>query len=456
MKYFLFNRGLRIKDNTSLIKLAQCDDNPVICIFVFTPEQIDEEENSYFSHNAVGFMCETLSELNDELKEHHSQLYCFKGDLIKVLKKIHKIEPITVLGFNHDYTPYAIKREKELHDFCKEINATIIAEEDYLLYPIIGGGTLKADGSPYRIFTPYRNSVMKKPVPKVDGFKKFDFAKNSKLKEISLGNLSGFYADNPTRLVKGGRTEALKKLNNLKNFDDYNKTRDILHIRTTLLSAFISFGVLSIREVYWKIVDLHGKNHGLITELIWRDFYTMILYFFPYVIKGNFKQNFDKMEWENSKKWLKLWEEGQTGFPLVDAGMRQLVKEGFMANRNRMVVSSFLIKQMLINWKYGEKFFAKHLTDIYLPSNNGGWQWAFGGVDPNYWRVFNPLTQGQKFDKDCEYIKFYIPELKDVPPEHIHQWDKYHTEYKDIDYPSPCLDLKGRRLHFLKVVKKIK
>lgn len=450
MKYFLFNRGLRLHDNTTLIKMAKLSSDPIICIFIFTPEQIDN--NKYFNHNAVGFMIETLIELNEELKQYNSKLYCFKGDLIKILTKIHKLEPITELGFNIDYTPYARKREKKLITFCKKIKATLFMEEDHLLYNI--GDTLKDDNTPYKIYTPFKNRVKTLKVRSIDHFQNFNFTKSNKLNDLVFNNLNSLYEDNKTRLVRGGRKEGLKKLNNIKNFKNYDKTRDILAIRTTLLSAYISFGVLSIREVYWKIVNIFNTEHTLINELIWRDFYTMIQYYFPYVIKSNFKPNFDKMKWDNNKKLLKLWETGNTGFPCVDAGIRQLLQEGFMANRNRMITSSFLIKQMATNWKYGEKFFSKHLTDIYFPSNNGGWQWAFGGVDPNYWRIFNPLTQGQKFDKDCVYIKKYIPELKDIPNEHIHKWDTFHHLYK-VKYPKPCLDLKERRIYFLNLTKNI-
>jgi len=454
MKYFLFNRGLRIHDNTSLIKLAKDSNEPIICIFIFTPEQIEENKNPFFCHNAVGFMVETLKELNAELHNHDSQLYCFYGDVIKVLKQIHKVEKITALGYNNDYTTYAREREHKINDFCESIGAKVVVEEDYLLHPLLDNTTMKKDGTPYRVFTPYKNYVSKLEVRKVDNFKNFKFGKVTKLKELTFTDFDSLYDENPTRLVRGGRKAALERINNLKNFKDYNKTRDTLHLRTTLLSAYLSFNVVSVREVYWKIVDLYGKNHGLITELIWRDFYTMLLYKFPEILKHNFRRDFDTMKWENNKTWLKKWQDGKTGFPCVDAGMRQLVQEGFMANRNRMVVSSFLVKHMLIDWKYGEKFFANHLTDVYQPSNLGGWQWSFS-LDPSYWRVFNPLTQGMKFDKDCEYIKKYIPELKDVPSEHIHAWDKYSKLY-DVDYPSPCLDLKERRNHFLKVTKNLK
>lgn len=460
MRVFIFNRGLRMEDNTTLLKMLGKED-PLVCIFVFTPEQV--RTSKYFCANAVTFMIETLNELKKGLSEKWNiPLYFFEGDLMEILENIHgKIEAITEIGYNIDYTPYARKREKRIRVWAEKAGIRVVAEEDHLLLPI--ATALKKDGTPYKVFTPFKNHAMQQEVRRPDlsccpRSSSIPLGWKTAFSEIALGqppqDLTS--SSSPYRLVRGGRTEALRYLDALRTFADYEKTRDILFRRTTLLSAYLSFGVLSIREVYWKIVEHFGKSHALISELLWRDFYTAIQYYFPYVIASNFKPSFNKMVWENDPVMFKKWQTGTTGFPCVDAGMRQLLKEGFMANRCRMITSSFLVKQLLIDWRYGERHFARHLTDVYFPSNNGGWQWTFGGVDPNYFRVFNPLTQGKKYDSDCSYIKMYIPELRSVPPEHIHQWDVFFQKYPDIDYPAPCVNLKDARRRFLERVSQMK
>ena len=224
---------------------------------------------------------------------------------------------------------------------------------------------------------------------------------------------------------------------------------------TTLLSASINFNVVSIREIYHKVKKKFGMNHGLINELYWRDFYYNILYFFPHVLKGSFREKYNDIKWSNSKATFKKWCDGKTGFPIVDACMRQMNTTGYMHNRGRMIVSSFLIKNLWIDWQWGEKYFANKLVDYNISANNGGWQWSSGGgtdAQP-YFRIFNSWTQAKKFDKECEFIKKWIPELEEVDVKDILNWDKSYSKY-DIDYPSPIVDHKTSREKALKLFKK--
>lgn len=401
-------------------------------------------------------MVDTINELSEELRQFfNSKLFFFHGDTVQVLENIHKnVVPVKYIGFNKDYTPFARKREHDISKFAVSIGASVICEEDILLYPIML--TLKKDGTPYKVFTPFKNHTdglqVRRPESKAPAIPAINKEIATRLETYTIKDISIYKTAHDTRIAMGGRKKADKALS--QDFRSYPDNRNILSKSTTMLSPYISFGVLSIREVYWKFATEYGKDSLLVTQLQWRDFFTMIQYFFPYVIKSNFKPQFDNMEWDNDPNMFKKWVAGETGFPCVDAAMRQLLQEGFVHNRSRMIASSFLVKHMLTHWRYGERHYAKHLTDVYFPSNNGGWQWTFGGVDPNWFRVFNPFTQGEKYDPKCEYIKKYVPELKDVPNEHIHQWDKFYMTYKGrVNYPPPCLDLKERRDLFLKRAK---
>jgi len=231
--------------------------------------------------------------------------------------------------------------------------------------------------------------------------------------------------------------------------------RNFLTYETTNLSAYINLGLLSIREVYYKIVEKLGKQNNLIDELYWRDFYYNILYFFPHVVGKSFNEKYDKIKWNNNKTKFKKWCDGKTGFPVVDACMRQMNETGYMHNRGRMIVASFLTKDLLIDWRWGEKYFATQLLDYNISANNGGWQWASGsGTDAQpYFRIFNPWTQSKNFDKDCEYIKNWVPELKNVENKDIHNWFKTYDKY-EIDYPEPMVNHDDERKNTLKIYKK--
>jgi deoxyribodipyrimidine photo-lyase len=409
MNIFIHHRDLRIKDNTTLIKQNKKEGN-ITPIFIFPPEQIEEKKNPYFSHNLVQFMVESLKDLQKQYDEKDGQLYFFKGKYIEVLSEIHKKEKINSIGFNTDYSPYAKKRDIEIIKWARLNHVEIYEDEDILLEPIKSDKGLNKSGDPYRVFTPFKNNLKKKhKVKKVDNYNKFNVEKSRNIKKVKyyFTKLDTLYKKNDNLLVKGGRKWALKRLNDIKEFDEYDKCRDYMSYQTTLLSASINFNVISIRELYWKIRDEFKESHGLINELYWRDFYYNILYYFPHVIGNNYNKDFDKIKWSRSKKNFKKWCDGETGYPMVDACMKQLNCTGYMHNRGRMIVSSFLIKHLWIDWRWGEKYFANKLVDYNMSANNGGWQWSSGGgVDSQpYFRIFNPWTQIEKYDKEGKYKK---------------------------------------------------
>jgi deoxyribodipyrimidine photo-lyase len=469
MHIFIFNRGLRLVDNTTLIYQIKEMKN-IVPIFIFTDEQIDPIKNKYFSNNSVQFMIESLHELSNEINKKSGKIYFFKGDNIKVLKEIHKKENIESIGMNYDYTPYARKRSNDIQTFCKKNEIIFFEKEDYLLHDILDGDTRKKDDTPYLVFTPFRNHCMSNlKVKDIDSFKLFKFQK-VKLEDnkyyLDEKYIDEFYEDNLNINVHGGRINGLKILKNMDKFKNYQKERDKLIYKTTFLGAHNHFCTVSVREVYWSMVNLIGKHCGLINEMYWRDFYVNVVHNFPHVLKGqikgknkSYRREYDNIKWSYNKKWFEAWCEGTTGFPVIDAAMRQLNITGFMHNRARMFTTSFLYKDMHIDWKYGEKYFANKLVDYDPMSNSGGHLWVNGGgTDASPWfRIFNPWSQQKKFDKDCEYIKKWIPELINVPNKDLHNWyqSEIHTKWlkNGIEYHKPILDHDIERKETLRLYK---
>ena len=266
--------------------------------------------------------------------------------------------------------------------------------------------------------------------------------------------LKKFTHVNPNILVHGGRVEAIKVLKNaVRTQGQYSTTHNDLDKHTTELSAYIKFGCISIRETYKA---LHGKP-AIIRQLIWRDFYANILYSFPYVLGKSLKMKYDKIKWHHNSGWFKAWCRGETGFPVVDAGMHQLNTTGYMHNRARLIVASFLVKILLIDWREGETYFASKLTDYDPASNNGNWQWiSGGGADSQpYFRIFNPWEQAKNFDPKCEYIKHWIPQLEEVPNKDILHWDTEWMRFKETKYPGPICDYGKQRDLALKLYKTV-
>lgn len=432
---FIFRRDLRLQDNRGLIAALKAADE-VILSFIFNPEQI--EQNPYRNDRCLQFMIESLEELENEISAHKGKLYLFYGHPEKIVEECIKNLHIDGVFINYDYTPYSIQRDKKIKEACSKHSVHFQAEHDLLLHPI--EETVKVKGEPYSVFTPFYNHASKFEValPQKNLDNRF-YAKT-----ITFSEDGTIYSKIlPKRITQapGGRRACLNILNNLKAFSSYASERDLpAQDKTTYLSAHLKFNTCSVREVYYAIINHLGTDSELIRSLYWREFFTVISFHFPHVFQGAFKIKFKKILWNDNKELFQLWCKGQTGFPIVDAGMRELNQTGFMHNRVRMITASFLIKDLHINWQWGEKYFAQQLIDYDPAVNNGNWQWVAGtGCDAQpYFRIFNPWSQSKKFDPDCLYIKKWIPELKFLPPKTIHSWDQKHTSL--ANYPSPILD----------------
>jgi deoxyribodipyrimidine photo-lyase len=442
---FIFRRDLRIYDNTTLNKIViKYPKIEIIPIFIFNKKQIDEKVNKYYSKNSAQFLFESLEELS------FLNFYYTDTNDITIIEEIYKKNNFDIIAYNKDYTPYAKKRDNDINNWANKNKIEIIAFEDYTINPI--NSILKDNNEPYLKFTPfYKKAILKKPEPLLN--KKIKFIKDNNSK-----NLKDFYFLRPIAnnqiLVNGGRIKALEILDKLKKgyFNNYDEERDYPYLnRTTKLSAYIKFGCISIREIYYSL----PLNHGIIRELFWHDFYAIITFYFPYIFETSFNKKYENVKWNNNEELFNKWVNGITGFPLIDAAMRQLKITGWMHNRCRMVVASFLVKNLLIDWRKGEEYFAKSLVDYDPSSNNGGWQWcASTGTDSQpYFRIFSPTLQMKRFDKDCEYIKLWVPELREVSNKIILNWEQ--KQYPNINYPKPIIDTKITAALFIKTFKEI-
>jgi len=448
---FIFRRSFRLDDNTGLLHALK-QSKKVIPIFIFTPEQVIK--NSYKSNTCVQFMVQSLQDLDQQLRKKGSRLFYFFGKPDEVVQKLIKKHDIDAVCVNMDYTPYARKRDKKIAAVCKKHKIDFVTSEDILLNPV---GSIQTGGdSPYLKYTPFfRKARRVKIKMSVKNNHKNYISRSIKLTYEFRGKLEKFYKPNEQAAVNGGRKEALKIIKRLKYFKDYDKKRNLLTYQTTMLSAYIKFGCVSIREVYHAIKKATNVK-DLIKQLYWRDFYYNIAYFFPYVFGAAMKKKYNKIKWPDKKTWFEKWKKGKTGFPVVDACMRELNTTGFMHNRGRLIVSSFLIKILFVDWRKGEKYFAKKLIDYDPSVNNGNWQWsASTGADSQpFFRVFNPWLQSKKFGPTGEYIKKWVPELQDVPTTDIHRWDTKYKDYKKIKYPTPIVDYKKNRKKILSLYKK--
>ena len=435
MNIYLFHRDLRVVDNNGL-NSANVD---LVPIFIFTPTQINPSKNKYYSNNAVQFMCECL----DDIKKNVPELYLFYGETISILQKIHKKVGIKSLHFNLDYTPFSRRRDEAIVDFCNNHGIECKTYEDYLLAPM--GTFLKKDGNPYVIYGPFKDTVLSntKHIIKPSSTKP-SFIKCPALNSMTTNKQ--FYKTNSDNLVKGGRDEALEKL----KFNHYEHNQ--LTHTTTHLSAYIKFGCISIREAFYANTNITYRQ-----QLIWREFYYYIGVYFPDVIdkSKNFQSKYDGIQWTTNDKLFTAWTKGETGYPIIDACMRELNTSGYMHNRGRLISSNFLNRILNMDWRLGELYFAQKLIDYDPLVNNGNWQWiASTGTDtkPYFQRLFNPWLQGQRFDPNAEYIKKWIPELKDVSPKELHNWEKYCDKY---NYLKPIVNYEESRKKSIETYKKI-
>ncbi|MDC6364463.1 MULTISPECIES: deoxyribodipyrimidine photo-lyase [Flavobacteriaceae] len=425
---FWFRRDLRLDDNVGLYQALQ-GEHPVLPIFIFDSEILEKLPKD---DTRVNFIHLRLQQLRKELQDNYgSGIALFHGLPISIFEKLASKYDIQTVFTNHDYEPYAINRDAQVESLLitkgikfKTFKDQVIFEKDQIL---------KSNGEPYVVYTPYMKRWKEKFKPSVDVLLYDTHPLLHKLFQTEdLPNLSlseiGFV---PSK-VKVPDYRVTPKL-----IQNYGDTRDYPGIAygTSRLGPHLRFGAVSIRKMVKKAIA--EKNEVFWNELIWREFFMQILWHYPHTVKNAFKPQYDRIIWRNDITEFEAWKTGRTGYPLVDAGMRELNATGYMHNRVRMLVASFLCKHLLIDWRWGEAYFAKKLLDFELASNVGNWQWAAGsGVDAApYFRIFNPTTQLQKFDQQREYIHKWIPELQ------------------ELSYPNPIVDHKMARERCLKVYK---
>ena len=398
---FWFRRDLRLDDNLGL-NAALSSGLKVIPIFIFDTEIINKLEKNDLR---IKMIHAALGKLNDAMLGNRCNVGMYLGNPKAVFESLLKKFKIKSVYANHDYEPYATERDKSIKSFLEKKNVTYKSFKDQVIFE--KDEVVKDDGNPYKVYTPYSRKWIEKL--KSTGFETC----KSETKLNSLASLELPYLT----LKEIGFDEKefdIPLFNiNSKTIEKYEETRNFPYLNSTSrIGAHLRFGFISIR----KLVDkaLKNSNKTYLKELIWREFFMQILWHFPYTQEKSFKPKYDSIKWLNNDEEFKKWCEGNTGYPLVDAGMRELNQTGFMHNRVRMLVGSFLCKHLLIDWRWGEKYFAKKLLDYEMSSNVGNWQWVAGcGVDASpYFRIFNPKEQIKKFDKDFKYIKKWVPEFQ--------------------------------------------
>ena len=396
--FFWFRRDLRLEDNVGLFHALKSK-YTVIPLFIFDDAILDSLP---YNDPRVGFIYENLSKINTQLLKIESALLVKKGKTQDVWQQLITEFEVKVLFFNKDYEPYAINRDQHITELLAQNGVKVQAFKDQVIFE--EAEITKADGLPYTVYTPYKNKWLEKykTIAPVTEHETTVFSENWLASSFVFPSLSAI----------GFETSSIKvKPHNLTKIANYHETRDFPALDTTsYLSPHLRFGTVSVRKlVNWAA----RKNDVFLSELIWREFFMQILYHFPKVVQHNFKSAYDGIQWRHDEADFQRWYSGTTGYPMVDAGMRELNATGYMHNRVRMVVASFLCKHLLLPWQWGEAYFAQKLLDYDLSANVGNWQWAAGtGCDAApYFRVFNPDIQLQKFDAKGHYIRKWIPEF---------------------------------------------
>ncbi len=397
-----FRRDLRLNDNAAFYHSLKSD-HPVLPLFIFDTNILDKLPAK--QDKRVSFIYETLIQLNKELIKNGSSFYIIHDSPINAFEKIGNAFEVKEVFTNHDYETYAIERDNEINEFLGKKNIPFHSYKNQVIFE--RSEVMKANGEPYTVFTPY-SKVWKQKFQQ----EKIKIFPSEKI----LGNLFKTQPFHFPSLKEIGFEKVKFKIQPLDISDNlirhYGETRNIPSIDgTSFASVHLRFGTVSVRELVNVADEL---NEQWLNELIWREFFMMILFHFPYVVNENFKKKYDAIKWRNNEMEFELWCKGETGYPIVDAGIRQLNETGWMHNRVRMIVAGFLCKHLLIDWRWGEAYFAEKLLDYELSSNNGNWQWAAGtGCDAApYFRIFNPSEQIKKFDPKLMYIKKWIKDFR--------------------------------------------
>ena len=415
---FWFRRDLRLDDNVGFYKALKSDAS-VLPIFIFDSDILDRlPENDA----RVTFIHNTLQHMRKELNDiYGSSIAMFYGKPKEIFAQLIKEYTIGSVFTNHDYEPYATERDNAIKEFLKDKNIEFKTYKDHVIFE--KNEVVKKDGKPYMVYTPYMR-IWKEKFKTID-FKIYDTKSlfGNLIKDTNTVNLSltdiGFKTSSQPITAYDVNPKVIQNYEETRNFPAQDST--------SRLGPHLRFGTVSVRKMVEKAIA--ETNEIFWQELIWREFFMQILWHFPHTKDAAFKPKYDRIEWRNNEAEFKLWCKGETGYPLVDAGMRQLNETGFMHNRVRMLVGSFLCKHLLIDWRWGEAYFAEKLHDYDMSSNVGNWQWVAGcGVDAApYFRIFNPTSQIQKFDKNLDYIKQWAP------------------DFQELTYPQPMVDHKMAR-----------
>lgn len=462
-----FRHDLRLRDNTALQALVDRVD-AWLPVFVLDPAFRGDDR----ALPRVRFLEDCLRRLRDELAERNVTLCLREGKPEEVLPELVRALEIDFVSFGEADTPLAKRRDERVREALEAAGAEVVVVRDHTVF---GPDEIRTQqGDHYSVFTPYKRSWWKawKDSPRLEesrmrlpdraleppkGRAKGGSAKGDPIAEIDLPG------DAP-ELPTGGEDAARRRLRAFLDdgVERYADDRDKPFLDgTSRLSPYLRFGVISVRRCFTKALE-HLEEHpsheeGVQTwmdELVWREFYAMVLATSPHVLSGAYRPEYDALEWQGSDAWFEAWCEGRTGYPFVDAGMRQLRATGWMHNRVRMVVASFLTKDLLIDWRRGERFFFESLVDGDPASNNGGWQWAAStGTDAQpYFRIFNPVSQGERFDPDGEYVRRWVPELEDFRGKPLHA--PWKADSPPEDYPAPIVDHAEQREEALRIYKK--
>jgi len=400
---FWFRRDLRLDDNAGLYHALKSD-HPVLCLFIFDKNILDELEDK--DDARVTFIYHEIEKLQALLQKHGSTLLVIYEEAEQAWSKILREYDIAAVYTNHDYEPYAIKRDAHVNKILKERNIPFNTYKDQVIFE--KDEVTKDDGLPYTVYTPY----MRKWYATLKPFYLKSYPNSNYLRNLYKTEHITLPALKEMGFVKSDRKFPDKVYDDV--IGDYHDKRDFPAIKgTSHIGLHLRFGTISIREAATKAY--RHKEKTWLNELIWREFYMMILYHFPKTVDHAFRPEYDRIKWENNEQQFEAWCKGQTGYPLVDAGMRELNATGYMHNRVRMLTASFLSKHLLIDWRWGERYFARKLLDYEMASNVGGWQWSAGcGTDAApYFRIFSPDAQTKKFDPKLEYIKKWVPEYAD-------------------------------------------
>ena len=476
----IFRRDYRLHDNTTLI-IATAKYDIVIPVFIFTDKQIDSANNPYRSDNSVQFLCESLADLDIQLRNLGSQLYIFYGDEFELLDLLcHLLKPYNVAGvsFNADYTKYSQERDSRINTLCKSNNLECLSLDDICLNN--PNSILTTTGKVYSKFTPFWRASASKDIrkPVMNSSKNYlqsSTAIAKKLKNITeLGYISldevmkpksrgGRILGelNPHLPEQGGREHGLAILKRITDWQDYDDQHDQLAYNTTHLSPFNKYGCVSIREVYHAMLGKLGKESGVVRQLFWRDFFYHLSHANPEIYQHALNPKYRDIKWQRNPSGFRAWAKGETGFPVVDACMRELNTTGYMHNRGRLIVSNFLCRLMHQDWRLGERYFATRLYDYDPAQNNFGWQVSGANSSgttsrPLEQTILNPWIQSAQFDPKCEYIKKWCPELADVNPRDLHKWHEYSTIWLNngVQYLAPILDYKMEKEKNLKMYRK--